>query len=220
MTNHLIWATGLVAHLLLLAALFRRKHAADFPSFTLLIAFYVLRSIGLMTGQLILHHAPAAFVLSLLDLADVLLQSAVLAELIWRVLGPLPLKRRLTMPLLLLASGVLIMLRLAPHRRFTYAVALVLAHFLLSLLMVQWAVATAFLLRPLRRSWRSPAAAISLGFGIYSAALLAGGGYFTTGRDMSDYVFFSYFRIGMYLAVVLFWTVSLWLSEREHTQPS
>ncbi len=71
----------------------------------------------------------------------------------------------------------------------------------------------AFLLRPLRRSWRSHAAAISFGFGIYSAALLAGGGYFTTGREMSDYVFFSFFRISVYLLILLWWSVTLWLPE-------
>ena len=73
--------------------------------------------------------------------------------------------------------------------------ALILIHFLVSVIMVEWAIVLAFLLRPLRLSWRSHVAAISFGFGVYSAALLAGGGYFTTGREMRDYVFFSYFRI-------------------------
>jgi hypothetical protein len=71
----------------------------------------------------------------------------------------------------------------------------------------------AFLLRPFRLSWRSDVAAISFGFGVYSAALLAGGGYFTTAREMRDYVFFSFFRIVVYLLIVLFWSISLWFEE-------
>jgi hypothetical protein len=86
-------------------------------------------------------------------------------------------------------------------------------HFLLSVLMVEWAIVLAFLLRSLRLSWRSHVAAISFGFGVYSAALLAGGGYFTTGREMRDYVFFSYLRIVVYLLIVVFWSISLWFEE-------
>jgi hypothetical protein len=86
-------------------------------------------------------------------------------------------------------------------------------HFLLAVLMVEWAILLAFLLSPLRLSWRSYVFSISLGFGIYSAALLTGGGYFTTGREMRDYVFFSFFRISTYLLILLWWAVTLWLPE-------
>jgi hypothetical protein len=65
----------------------------------------------------------------------------------------------------------------------------------------------------LRLSWRSHVVAISLGLGIYSASLLAGGGYFTTGREMRDYVFFSFFRISIYLLILLWWAITLWLAE-------
>ena len=66
------------------------------------------------------------------------------------------------------------------------------------------------LLRQLRLSWRSHVAAISFGFGVYSLALLAGGGYFTVGREMNDFVLFAYVRIGVYLLVLLWWMVSLY----------
>jgi hypothetical protein len=102
---------------------------------------------------------------------------------------------------------------LAPSGHISLRTVLVLMHFLLSVLMVEWAIVLAFLLRPFRLSWRSHVAAISFGFGLYSAALLAGGGYFTTGREMRDYVFFSYFRIVVYLLILLFWSISLWFEE-------
>ena len=86
-------------------------------------------------------------------------------------------------------------------------------HFWLSVLMVEWALVLVVMARSLRVSWRSHVAAISVGFGVYSAALLAGGGYFTTGREMRDYVFFSFFRIGVYLLVLLAWALLLWRDE-------
>jgi hypothetical protein len=218
MTTHLIWAAGLLGHLLLLAVLVMRKRVARFPWFTLLIVFYLLRSVGLAAAVRFSGHPAHLFATVILDLTDILLQCAVLAELIWITLRPLGGVRRFTLPLLLVASGVLIVLRLAPSGHSAPGTTLVrpilvVVHFLLAVLLVEWAVMLAFLLRPLRRSWRSHAAAISFGFGIYSAAVLAGGGYFTTGREMSDYVFFSFFRISVYLLILLWWSVTLWLPE-------
>ncbi len=215
MTNHIIWAAGLIGHVLLLAVVFKRKRVARFPWFTLLICFYLLRSVGLAATVHFSGHPAHRFALLIIDLTDVLLQCAVLAELMWIALRPLGGMRRLTLPLLLVVSGVLIVLRLAPAGYTSLRMDLVLLHFLLSVLMVEWAIVLAFLLRSLRLSWRSHAAAISFGFGVYSAALLAGGGYFTIGREMRDYVFFSFFRISVYLVVLLWWAVTLWLPERD-----
>jgi hypothetical protein len=217
MTNHLIWAAGLLTHLLLLTVLFLRKRAGQFPWFTLLILFYVVRSVGLVAALRITGHPAQLLAMMVIDLTDVLLQCAVLAELSWIALRPLDAMRRLTLPLLLLASGVVVVLRLSPPGPITVRSGLVLLHFMLSVLMVEWALVVAFLLRPMQLSWRTHVAALSLGFGVYSAALLAGGGYFTKGREMRDYVFFSFFRIAVYLLVVLWWSGALWLAEPEST---
>ncbi|HXP09877.1 MAG TPA: hypothetical protein VN828_15340 [Acidobacteriaceae bacterium] len=213
MINHLIWAAGLFGHLVLLAVLFARRRVARFPWFTLLILFYFLRSLGLAIALRLSGHPVHQFTTVILDLTDVLLQCAVLVELTWIALRPLGGVRRYTLPLLLVASGVLMVIRLAPAGHFSLRTLLVLTHFLLSVLMVEWAIMLTFLLRPLRLSWRSHVAAISVGLGIYSASLLAGGGYFTIGREMRDYVFFSFFRISIYLLVLLWWAVTLWFAE-------
>ncbi len=213
MTNQIIWAAGLLGHLLLLGVLFTRRRVARIPWFTLLIVFYFLRSVGLAATLRFSGHPAHRFAILILDLTDVLLQCAVLAELTWIALRPLGGIRRFTLPLLLVGSGVLIVMRLAPAGYTSLRMDLVLLHFLLSVLMVEWAIVLVFLLRPLGRSWRSHVAAISFGFGIYSAALLAGGGYFTIGREMRDYVFFSFFRISVYLFVLLCWAIALWFKE-------
>ena len=213
MTNHLIWAAGLFGHVLLLCVLFTRRRVARFPWFTLLIVFYLVRSVGLVTALHITRRPPSSLATTIIDFTDIVLQFAVLAELTSMALQPLGWYRRITLPLLLLSSGVVIVLRLAPSGHTTLQLVLVLCHFLLSLLMVEWAVVLAFLVRPMRISWRSHVAVISFGFGIYSAALLAGGGYFTTGREMRDYVFFSFFRVIVYLLVLIGWARGLWLPE-------
>ncbi len=213
MANHIIWAAGLLTHLLLLTVLFKRRSASRFPWFTLLIVFYVVRSVGLVAASHFTGRPAQLFSMMIIDLTDVLLQCAVLAELSWIGLRRLDGTHRLTLPLLLVASGVVIVLRLSPPGPITVRSGLVVLHFMLSVLMVEWALVMAFLLRPLRLSWRSHVAAISLGFGVYSAALLAGGGYFTKGREMRDYVFFSFFRIAVYLLVVLWWSTALWFAE-------
>ncbi len=213
MTNHLIWAAGLIGHVLLLCVLFTRRRVARFPWFTLLIVFYFLRSVGLAATLHFSGHPAHRFALLILDITDVSLQCAVLAGLTWIALRPLGGFRRLTLPLLLVGSGVLIVMRLAPAGYSSLRMDLVLLHFLLSVLMVEWAIVLAFLLRSLRLSWRTHVAALSFGFGVYSAALLVGGGYFTIGREMSDYVFFSFFRISVYLLVLLWWALTLWLKE-------
>ena len=213
MTNQIIWAAGLLGHLVLLTVLFVRRRAVRFPWFTLLVLFYVARSIGLALTLHFSGHPAPLFATMVLDAMDVLLQCALLAELTWIALRPLGGIRRLTLPLLLIASGMLIVMRLAPSHHSSLRSILALMHFLLSVLMVEWGMVLAFLLRPLRLPWRSHVAAISFGFAVYSAALLAGGGYFTTGREMRDYVLFSYIRISVYLIVLLFWSVILWIAE-------
>jgi hypothetical protein len=213
MINHLIWSAGLLGHVVLLGVLFARKRVARFPWFTLLIVFYFLRSVALAATLHFSGHPAQRFALLIIDLTDVLLECAVLAELTWIALRPLGGIRRFTLPLLLVGSGILITMRLTHARYSSLRMDLLLLHFLLSVLMVEWAAVLAFLLRPLRLSWRSHVAAISFGFGVYSAALLAGGGYFTTGREMSDYVFYSFFRISIYLLVLLWWSITLWLKE-------
>ncbi len=213
MINHLIWAAGLLGHLLLLTVLFTRKRVGRFPWFTLLIIFYLVRSVGLAAALRVSGHPAPLFASMIIDVTDILLQCAVLIELTWNALEKLGGVRRFTLPLLLAGSGVLIVMRLAPSGHSSLRTILVLMHFLLSVLMVEWAIVLAFLLRPLRLSWRSHVAAISFGFGVYSAALLAGGGYFTTGREMRDYIFFSFLRISVYLLILVFWSVSLWFAE-------
>jgi hypothetical protein len=210
MTQHLIWTAGFVEHLLLLGVLITRGRARQFPFFTLLILFYLLRSLTILL--LLSHLTPPGlhFASLVIDVTDLLLECAVLAQLIFFGLRPLDALHRVLLPLLLLVSAALVVTHLVPVSRYYSRAAPLVLHFYLAIFMLEWCLVLLFLLRSLRLTWRSHVAAISIGFGAYSAVLLFAGGYFSNGREMREYVFFSYLRIGVYLLVVLWWIVTLW----------
>lgn len=214
MTHHLIWAAGLLGHLLLLIVLLRGGRARRFPCFTLLIFFNILRSLALSLVLFRLAPPVLRVAITAFEISDLLLEFAVLIELVLHALQPLGRLRRVTLPLLLFASAAVIVTRLAPVSHYTGRAAPLLLHFFLGVLFLEWSIILAFLLRSLGLLWRSDVAAISFGYGLYSAVLLFAGGYFRVGRDMSDYIFFSYLRICVYLLVLLWWIVSLWSAGR------
>jgi hypothetical protein len=210
MTQHLIWTAGFLGHLLLLGVLIVRGRAQRFPFFTLLILFYLLRSLTILL--LLGHLAPPGLHLASLvfDVTDLLLECAVLTQLVFAGLTPLDTLHRVLLPLLLVASAALVVTHLVPVSHYYTRAAPLLLHYYLAVFMLEWALVLFFLLRSLGLTWHSHVAAITFGFGVYSAALLFAGGYFSNGRELREYVFFSYFRIAIYLLVVLWWIVTLW----------
>ena len=78
---------GLLGHLLLLSVLFMRRRVSRFPWFTLLIIFYLVRSVGLVAALHFSGHPAALRATMIIDLTDILLQCAVLAELAWIAFG-------------------------------------------------------------------------------------------------------------------------------------
>lgn len=81
-STQLIWSGGLVAHLILLFALLRKGRARIFPFFTALIVFYVLRSLTLFSLYQHISRLSYTWLFWSLALADLLLQTTVLAELL------------------------------------------------------------------------------------------------------------------------------------------
>jgi hypothetical protein len=213
MLNHAIWAMGILGDLLILVVLFTRRRFPRFPWFTLLIAFHFLVAISLKTASHFSGHADSGFTANIIDLTDVLLQCAVVAELIWIALRPLAGLRRLLLPLLLVVLEIFIVLRHALATHHSLPEVLVLLHTRLLFLRLEWAIVLVFLLPSLRLTWRSHVAAISFGYGVFSAHQLAVDGYFATSREISDYASSPSFRILVYLLTLLWWLVSLWQEE-------
>jgi hypothetical protein len=104
-------------------------------------------------------------------------------------------------------------LRLTPATYHSLPEVQALVRSLLTILRVEWAIVLAFMLRYLRLSWRSHVAAISFGYGVFSAVQLAADGSFATGPKLSDFVLSPAFRISVYLLVLLWMLVALWLAD-------
>jgi hypothetical protein len=218
MTQHLIWTAGFLGHLLLVGVLIVRGRAQRFPFFTLLILFYLLRSLAI--ALLLGHLAPPGLRLASLvfDVTDLLLELAVLTQLVFVGLRRLDTLHRFLLPLLLVVSAALVVTHLVPVSHYYIRALPLLLHYYIAIFVLEWCLVLVLLLRPLGLTWRSHVAAISFGFGGYAAALLFAGGYFSSGRRMSEYIFFSYFRISVYLLVVLWWIITLWQQDRVSAQ--
>ena len=95
MMNHVIWAGGVLGHLVLLAVLLKRRRMDRFRWFTMLILFDLLRSVGLAAALRFSGHAVPLIVSRVVDVTDILLEFAVVAELTTIALRPLGMGRRL-----------------------------------------------------------------------------------------------------------------------------
>ena len=211
MLEHINWFVGVLGDLVIVAVLFARRRVPRFPLFTILVAFHFLVAVGTKAAFHLSGHKVSGSTATIIDITDLLVRCGVFAELIRIALLPLARIWQLALGLLLIASGVLIVMRLAPAYH-SLSMGLMLMHFFLSVLLLEWAMVLAFLLRPLRLSWQSPVAAISFGYGVFSAVDLAAGAYFRTG-PAGDFVSSFLFRIPVYLLIVLWWSVSLWSAE-------
>jgi hypothetical protein len=81
-STRVIWGGGLSVHLILLAVLLRQGRAQRFPFFTLLIVFYILRSLFLFAFYQHMSRLHYTWTFWSFALADLLLQAIVLSELL------------------------------------------------------------------------------------------------------------------------------------------
>jgi hypothetical protein len=213
MIDHVIWAMGNLGDLLILSVLFTRRRYPRLPWFTLLVAFHLVSAVGGKIAAHISGHEVGGLAAILIACMDLSLQGAVLAELTWIALLPMAGVRRVILRLLLLAGGLLIVLRFTPATYHSMPEVVVLVRSFLTILKLEWAIVLVFLLAPLRLSWRSHVPAISFGYGIFSAVQLAADRSFGTSTTISNFVLTPGFRISVYLLVLLWTLVALWLEE-------
>jgi hypothetical protein len=204
---------GNFGDLLILVVLFTRRRFPRLPWFTLLVAFHLLTAVGAKIASHFSGHEVSGLTATIIDCTELLLQGALLAELTWIALLPIAGLRRFTLRLLLVAGAALMVLRLTPATYHSLPEVQALVRSLLTILRVEWAIVLAFMLRYLRLSWRSHVAAISFGYGVFSAVQLAADGSFATGPKLSDFVLSPAFRISVYLLVLLWMLVALWLAD-------
>jgi hypothetical protein len=208
--NRTLWATGLALQCALAVAVFRRGIARRFPCFAALICFYPLRA-GLL---FVLASRVDADVynplFSALAFTEILLQVSIAVELIWRInqeMGagpPTSTDRRWFALLIFLGlAGALtwLVLRFTPARAPVDRVQV----FVWFLMIAPFAVALKYArsVNPVR---------IAAGFAVFSLIQLAssfGRAHAFLRHDAGWYLGWSYAPGIGYLAVVIFWLISL-----------
>jgi hypothetical protein len=206
--NTSVWIAGLALQASLLAAIFIRRLARTLPVFTALLAFYVVRSVLLfsLTG----HMQPANFasLFDALSLADFLLQLLVAVELALRILRSAHHRTWagwtrhgiLIVTALAIAAGAASRVRAPgrypPDRGMAFVA-------ILMFFLVLWMIAAKI---------SSPQRRVAEGFVFYGAiGTLAGIGraYAALHRNAGAFSAWSYLSTATWLAVVLFWILTL-----------
>jgi hypothetical protein len=208
--NRTLWATGLALQCALAVAVFRRGVARSFPCFAALICFYPLRAglLFVLAGRVDADVYNPLF--SALAFTEILLQVAIAVELIWRInreMGaesPNSTQRRWIALLIFLGLAVgltWLVLRFTPARAPVDRVQV----FVWFLMIAPFFVALKYArsVNPVR---------IAAGFAAFSLIQLAasfGRAHAFIKHDAGWYLGWSYAPGVGYLAVVMFWLISL-----------
>jgi len=207
--NNSLWIVSLLLQCSLLALLFGRGLNRRIPTFTLLLAFYPLRS-AVLYFLAAGHLAPAAYAVTYngLSIVDLLLQMLVAVEIaahLIRAAGGFSLRRGFLM--LLLAGCALaatfIATRLLPANAPLPPDRLQMFNSLTMILLCVWAFS-----RPVSALSRR----VTLGFafyGIFGLLTTAARTFAAIHRDAHMFALWSYTLSGVWLAVIAYWIAVL-----------
>jgi len=212
------WVASLFGHLALLAVLWLRKRAFEFPLFTSLITMYVGRTIVLFFT--LRYGSRDAYFYTYWSLAfvDVLLQLAVVYEIashVFRPTGTWAQDLRWSFLWLLAISAViglgLTWLAVPPTQNLRQAIA-IRGNFFSSVLMSELFIGITAMSVTMGLPWRTHVARIAQGLGTYSIIGIGIEGlhsYFGLTQGMQGYTLLSHVRIAAYLVCVIYWIVTL-----------
>ena len=220
----LLWALSLTGHCILLAVLIIRHRTASFPVFTTLIAANIFRTVVLYSTHRFGSAETYFYTYWTLAIVDVALQMAVVYELSTHVFQPLgawaPDVRRSFLALISVSIAIACILTwlATPPARLVRLVVVIRGNFFSSVLMSELLVAMMALSVTMGLPWRTHAARLAQGFGVYSIFGIlteTAHTYFGSARGKNTYQLISHVRIVLYLICVAYWTVSLALKEPE-----
>lgn len=213
-----MWAASFLGHLTLLAVILVRKRQSEFPVFTSLVVFNIVRSCTLFV---ILLRFPAVYFYWYWSLAavDALLSFAILYECassVFRPTGSWANDTKVTLWVVLglsLAVGLLVTAVAAPATPFWVQVPILKGKFLAALLLTELSIGMMSLSSHAGLAWRTHVARICQGLGIYSGFCVIADAIVTldgSSRESGLYGVFSHLRILVYLACLGYWTVAFW----------
>ena len=213
----ILWAAGFLNLAILLGILLFRKRIQQFPVFTALISFSLIRSCVLFVVLTKYPNLYFAFYWSLAAL-DALLGFAILyesASLVFRPTGVWAQDVKATLWALLFVSiavGLSITLAAAPVTRHPAQTYILRGKFLSATLMTELCVGMMALSVHAGLAWKTHVARICQGLGFYSAVCVVSDAVLNL-RGIHGgsvlYKNFSHFRILVYNGCLIFWTASL-----------
>jgi hypothetical protein len=216
-TNTAIWTLAFVLQCILTYLVFRRGIARRFPVFASLLVFYPVRAALLFGLSGHIRSSVAGPLYEVLSFADVALQLAVAAEMavhLIRGMGGWTRFRALLCLLVLGATSAFtwIVLALAPNRISAGRLQL-----------FAWFALLALFGAVVKGSRSANLARISAGFAAFSVielSALAGRTIAFLHRNASQYVAWSYVPAFGYLAIVVFWLITLRKESEQIEAPS
>ncbi len=215
----LFWAVSFIGHVILLLVLSIRSRSRNFPIFTTLIAFNVVRTIALF----LIHrrHAKTAYFYTfwVLAVVDIGLQFAIVYELSAKVFRPLgqwapDIRRRFLVWVggSVIIASILIMIP-KPTSRFFMQVVILKASFFSAALMSELLLGMIVLSAVAGLNWSTHVAKIAKGLITYSIATLTletANTFFGLDGRGQIYDDLSRVRIAIYLCCVGYWIAVLW----------
>ena len=220
--DNLLWAGGLIGHIVLLCVLFGRRRARRFPVFTALIGVNVLRSVVLYCTLRLGTPYEYFYTYWSLAIVDVGMQLAVVYELASQVFRPLGTwaKDVQNSLLLLILFSVLVAVALtllaAPPAHDWRQIVVIRGSFFSATLMSELFVGMIALSTTVGLPWKSYTARISQGLGIYSIVCIlveASHSYFGSAAGTALALSLTRLRMCIYIACIGFWVVMLWRNE-------
>ncbi len=203
--NKVVWACGLGLECILALMVFSRRMARRFPAFAALMVLYPLRAVLLFACEGRIDPGAYESLSGVLALAEFALQLLVAAEigLHWVRAGVG--KTRRYGALIAIAGGAV-------------ALAWVISTFVSGKVVVDrtevfvWFLMIGLFAAVLRRPQEANLIRIATGFAVFSVlqlVALCGRLHARAGRNMGEYLAWSYLPVIAYIAVVVFWLVAL-----------
>ncbi len=221
--DFLLWAAGFIGHVILLVVMFARQRVHAFPLFASLIGSNILRTLTLYL--VVVDHGTRhtyLLVYACLATVDLCLQLGVVFELaskVFRPLGHWALDTRNSLAVMVVvcvavAAGLTYLPDKPPSDHWLQS-ELIRANFFSATLMGELFVGMVFLSLTAELHWKTHAARIAQGLGLYSIlCILIEAAHTYLGLDHKALLasLLSYVRIGSYLFTVGYWAVTLWMN--------
>jgi hypothetical protein len=219
----LLWAASFFGHLALLVVLLVRKRAARFPWFTALVVLNILRTIALYAIRRYATKSDYFYSYWSLAIVDEIVQLAVIYELarqVFRASGSWA--RDMRSGLLAWIAGSLalaaLMATLAPPQtRLKVQTVIIKGSMFSSVLLTELFLGMIVLSIAAGLPWRTHAARIAQGLGVYSLiTVILEAGHTWSGllHETHTYQWLSRARIAVYLGCLVYWIVTLWRDDR------